>query len=155
MELFFFHYLARGVATMKKILFIILFILIFTSSAQALSWAYSFVVWNGNVYEVTDVKVVENEIGEHIGEVKTKPNDMTGEYRGNASNEFPKGTKYYEIKNVSTDKAIAVEGIENEYIKAIFIHEAPNHILEIVPYLILIVMVTVIIIVLTKRNNSM
>lgn len=127
--------------------------LIFTSSAQALSWAYSFVVWNGNVYEMTDEIVVENEIGEHIGEVKTTPNDMTGEYRGNASNEFPKGTKYYEINNVSTEIAIAVEIKENKFKKATYVHEAPFHWLEIVPYLILIVMVTVIIVVLIRREK--
>jgi len=138
---------------MKKIALSLLFMLIFTSSAQALSWAYSFVVWNGNVYEMTDELLEENEIGKHIGEVKTKPNDMTGEYRGNASNEFPKGTKYYEINNVSTDIAIAVEGKANEFQKAMFIHNAPFYWLEILPYIILIVMVTVIIIVLVRREK--
>ena len=140
---------------MKKIVFFILFMLIFTSSAKALSWAYSFVVWNGNVYEVTDEKVAENEIGKSIGEVKTTPNDMTGEYYGDASNDFPKGTKYYQINSVSTDIAIAVEVKANEYQKATFIHDAPLHWLEIVPYLFLIGMVTAVIIVLVKRNNSM
>ncbi len=52
----------------------------FTSSVQALSWAYPFVVWNGNVYEVKEEKVLESEIGKSIGEVKTRPNNMTGNY---------------------------------------------------------------------------
>ena len=130
---------------MKKILFFILFMLIFISSAQALSWAYSFVVWNGNVYEVTDVKVVENEIGEHIAEVKTTPNDMTGNYYGDASNVYPKGTKYYELNNVSSDIAIAVEIKENQYQKATFIREAPFHWMDLFPFLILIGMIIIII----------
>lgn len=130
---------------MKKIVFFILFMLIFTSSAQALSWAYSFVVWNGNVYEVIEEKVVENVIGKSIGQVKTTPNDMTGEYYGDASNVYPIGTKYYEITNVSTDKAIAVETKKDQYQKAIFIREAPFHWMDIVPFLIFIVLIIIIV----------
>lgn len=130
---------------MKNVVLLLLFVLIFTSSAQALSWAYSFVVWNGNVYEVTDEIVVENEIGKSIGEVKTTPNDMTGEYYGDASNVYPIGTKYYEINNVSTDKAIAVEAKENQYHKAIFIRKAPLHWMDIVPFLIFIVLIIIIV----------
>jgi ATP-dependent Zn protease len=133
----------------RSVLFFILFIFAFTSSVQALSWAYPFVVWNGNVYEVKEEKVLESEIGESIGEVKTRPNDMTGNYYGNASNHYPKGTKYFEINNISTKTAIAVEVAENQWLKAEYVHEAPFHWMDLVtkvlPFLILIVIAIVII----------
>lgn len=137
---------------MKK-LFFILFMLIYTSSVQALSWAYSFVVWNGNVYEVTKEKVLEKEIGESIGEVKTTPNDMTGNYYGDASNVFPKGTKYYEINNVSTDLAIAVEVEENMYQKVTFIREAPFHWMDTLPFIVLLVLTIIIVIDLRRLKK--
>lgn len=62
---------------MKRIILLfLLFIFISITSAQALSWAYSFVVWNGSVYEVTEESVLEDEIGNLIGQVKTKPNEI-------------------------------------------------------------------------------
>ncbi len=137
----------------KLVLLFILFMLIFTSSVQALSWAYSFVVWNGNVYEVTKEKVLEKEIGESIGEVKTTPNDMTGNYYGDASNVYPKGTKYYEINNVSTDIAIAVEVDEKMYQKATFIREAPFHWMDTLPFLVLLVLTIIIVIDLRRLKK--
>lgn len=66
----------------KNILFFLLNLL-FTFSAQGLDLAYPFVVWEGNVYEVTDEEVSKNDIEKEIGQVKTIPNDMTGDYYGN------------------------------------------------------------------------
>lgn len=136
------------VPLLRMVLFLILFIFSFISSAQALSWAYSFVVWSGNVYEVTEETVLESKLGEVIGEVKTKPNDMTGNFYGNASNSYPKGTKYYEINGRSTESAIAVEVEEKRWVVAVYVHKAPFHWLDLVtkilPFLILIAIVIVI-----------
>ncbi|WP_174731609.1 hypothetical protein [Mesobacillus harenae] len=82
--------------------------------------AYTFVVWKGNVYEVTEEEV--KEVGEVFGKVKRGVNERTGEYFGNASNGFKKGTKYYEIKGVSPNSA--VEDQTNHYLKAVYAHES-------------------------------
>lgn len=115
---------------MKRIsLLLLLFIFMISSSVQALSWAYPFVVWKGKVYEVKHEEFIEDsEITKVIGEVKTKPNDMTGKYYGDASNYYPKGTKYYAIKRTSTSIAIAVKE-NNRWVKAGFVHKAPFHIM--------------------------
>ena len=96
-----------------------------------MSWAYVFVVWEGNVYEVKqDESIADSEIGEVIGKVKTIPNDRTGSYFGNASNYYSKGTKYYKMNGISTADAIAIkEG--NQWVKAVYVHEAPFHILNL------------------------
>lgn len=110
---------------MKQIILTIGMILLLTTTASALSWAYAFVVYNGNVYEVTDQVVSELEIDQQIGEEKSKPNDQTGDYYGNASNFYDIGTKYYQIKGTSHKEAIAVESGEGQYKKAEFRHKAP------------------------------
>ncbi|MGD6896710.1 hypothetical protein [Bacillus infantis] len=123
---------------MKRTLLLFPFVLIiFAASAQALSWAYPFVVWDGNVYEVTNENVPESLIGENIGEVETRPDDMTGKYYGNASNEYQIGTNYFEIMDLPTDEGIAVEIADNEWRKAVFAHEAPSHWMDLVPYVLL------------------
>ncbi|WP_100333459.1 hypothetical protein [Bacillus alkalisoli] len=141
----------------RKVLFFLLCIFSLTTSVQALSWAYSFVVWNGNVYEVTNENVLEGEIGKIIGEVKTKPNDMTGNYYGDASNAYPKGTKYYEISGTPTKNSIAVEVEEKKWHKADFVHKAPFHWMnlakKIAPLLILGAVVVIIILRMKKNNN--
>ncbi|MFT4416447.1 hypothetical protein ACLM5H_21525 [Fredinandcohnia humi] len=123
----------------KTTLFLFLFMFITVSSAQALSWAYSFVVWKGNVYQVTDERVMD--VGKVIGEVKRGANDMTGKYFGDASNAYPKGTKYYEITGVPTKKAIAVEVEDKVWQKAIYQHEAPTHWLEYVLWVLLLFLI--------------
>lgn len=128
---------------------ILLFIFIFSSSVQALSWAYIFVVWDGKVYEVKQDEIIEQkDIGKMIGEVKTVPNEVTGEYYGNASNYYPIGTKYYEIKGISTSSAIAVKET-NQWVKAVYAHKAPFHIMNIItnPYIIMLSIATLIIII--------
>ncbi|WP_075618596.1 hypothetical protein [Paenisporosarcina indica] len=130
---------------MKKVI-ILFFLLIFsTTSVQALSWSYSFVVWKGNVYEVTKEKISESDIVRHLGEVKTKPNDMTGSYYGDASNAYPKGTRYFEINGELTETSIAVEVENNQWVKAVYVHKAPFHwmdiIIKVLPILIILLIV--------------
>lgn len=78
-------------------------------------WAYAFVVWDGYVYVVTDeqVKGIDKEIG-HV----TKYSDREGTYSGNFSNTYPKGTKYYSIRGVSTEEVIAIQEKDGTYSKA-------------------------------------
>ncbi|WP_033542155.1 hypothetical protein [Planococcus sp. CAU13] len=117
---------------MKKI-FLLSLVLMFTcfASVQALSWAYGFVVWDGNVYEVKEEEFLqENEVGEVIGEVETQADDMTGNHYGNASNYYPLGTKYYEIAGTPASEAIAVE-VDGQWLKAVYAHRAPFHIMNV------------------------
>lgn len=139
---------------MKKILIFFFLLMFTTTSVQALSWAYSFVVWDGNVYEVTKEKVSEGDIGRHIGEVKTRPNDMTGSYYGNASNAYPKGTNYFEIKGESTATSIAVEIENNEWVKAIYVHPAPFHWMDLFTKVLPIVVILLIIIVFVRHCKN-
>lgn len=94
--------------------FLLLTSLVLPSKSLATSWAYSFVVWDGYIYVVSDEQVTE--IGNEIGHV-TKYSDMES-YPGNFSNSFAKGTKYYSIKGISKNEAIAVEKSKGQYIKA-------------------------------------
>lgn len=139
---------------MRKItLFFLTFIFLINSSVHALSWAYSFVVWKGKVYEVKQEVIIEvSEIGKIIGEVKTKPNDMTGDYYGDASNTYPKGTKYYEIKDISTSTAIAVKEDDNQWVKAVYVHKAPFHIMNLLSnsYFISFIVISVVIVIGVK-----
>lgn len=106
-------------------------VLLFTTPAHALSWAYPFVVWDGKVYEVKQENVIpEQDIGKRIGEVKTIPNDMTGRYYGDASNMYPKGTAYHAIKGKDRNETIAVKD-EDRYVEAVYRHDAPFHVLDI------------------------
>lgn len=89
--------------------------LIVPSKSLATSWAYSFVVWDGYIYIVNDEYVTE--VDKEIGKV-TRYSDMY-QQSGNFSNVYEKGTKYYSIKDVSTDKAIAVEDGSGKYKKAV------------------------------------
>jgi hypothetical protein len=137
--------------------FSLLLIFMISSSVQALSWAYPFVVWKGKVYEVKQEEIIEDsEVGKIIGKVKTQPNDMTGNYYGNASNYYPKGTKYYEIKGKSTSTAIAVKE-DNKWVKAVYIHKAPFHIMNVLSnflFLSAIVIIVLIIIGAILRNSK-
>jgi hypothetical protein len=95
----------------------VLFVLFFSfypGKTLATSWAYSFVVWDGYIYVISDEYVTE--IGNEIGHV-TRHSDME-QYSGNFSNAYKRGTKYYSIKGISTDHAIAVEESDGQYKKA-------------------------------------
>lgn len=118
---------------MKKVsLLTLVLVFIFASSVQALSWAIIFVVWDGKVYEVKQDETIDpGKIGKVIGGVETQPDEETGKYYGNASNYFPIGTKYYEIKGISTSDAIAIKE-NDQWIKAVYVHDAPFHIMNII-----------------------
>ncbi|WP_341980644.1 hypothetical protein [Rossellomorea oryzaecorticis] len=100
------------------ILIAILHIMFFATTSSATSWAYPFVVWDGYRFEVLDEYV--EEIDSEIGEV-TSYSDMET-LSGNFSNEYIEGTKYYSIKGISTDEAIAVK-TGSQYKKAVRIGE--------------------------------
>ncbi|WP_254639175.1 hypothetical protein [Cohnella sp. GbtcB17] len=91
---------------------------LFGRSAYA-SWAYSFVVYHGNIYVVTDERIKPSQVGEKIGKV-TKYSDHEGTYSGHFSNRYPKGTKYYRINGVQIRDAIAVREAGDVYVKATY-----------------------------------
>ena len=92
------------------------FCFIFPIKTYATTWLYSFVVWDGNTYIVQEEEVtdVEKEIG-HV----TRHSSYDS-YGGNFSNSYKEGTKYFSIKGVSTEEAIAVETKKGIYLKAVF-----------------------------------
>ena len=83
------------------------------------SWAYAFVVYNVNIYVISEAHVDPKQIGKKIGKV-TKYSDNEGTYSGNFSNKFPKGTEYYEIQGVTTKEAIAIKESKGLFIKATY-----------------------------------
>jgi len=96
-------------------LFAMLFLFLLTPEKSLADWAYPFVVWDGYIYVISDEKV--EKVDKKIGHV-TKYSDREGTYSGNFSNVFKKGTKYYSIKGISTDEAIAVQDGNGKYKKA-------------------------------------
>ncbi len=146
---------------MKRItLLSLLLVFMISSNVQALSWAFSFVVWNGKVYEVKHEEIIaDSEIGKVIGKVKTKPNEMTGSYYGNTSNYYPRGTKYYEIKGTSTSAKIAVKE-DHQWVKAVYVHKAPFHIMNVfsnIYYIfavVIIALIVVVIVFLIKKSKT-
>ncbi len=117
---------------------LIWFVICFTvasSTAYALSWAYKFVVWEGGVYEVTEEIVDASDIGKKIGEVKRMADDRTGAYYGDASNYYEKGTRYYAIKGIDSGTAIAIEEEQDKWVKSVYLHEAPFHWTDLLPYI--------------------
>ncbi|MBM7662148.1 ABC-type transport system substrate-binding protein [Bacillus mesophilus] len=118
---------------MRRMIFLLLAcFFLTTSSTSALEWAYGFVVHNGKVYEVKEEETLsQEEIGDLIGKVETKADEYSGDYHGNASNFYEIGTLYYKIAEVSISEAIAVETKPNYYVKAVYVHDAPFHITNI------------------------
>ncbi|MFC4356287.1 hypothetical protein ACFO0S_14595 [Chryseomicrobium palamuruense] len=104
---------------------LIFFLLVTGGNAQALSWAYPFVTWDGKMYEVMEDQTLEaSEVGAVIGEVEMQADDMTGDYYGDASNVYEKGTKYYEILGTPKEVAIAVQ-VGNNWVQAVFVGDQP------------------------------
>ncbi|WP_310828993.1 hypothetical protein [Paenibacillus pedocola] len=106
---------------MKKSLFLLIAIclagtFIAIRSVHA-DWAYKFVVNEGKAYIISDIRVEPEQVDSIIGEV-TKYSDFEDTYSGNFSNHFPEGTKYYNIKDVNTNEAIAIKLNDGSYIKA-------------------------------------
>lgn len=109
---------------MRRVIGLVLLLLSVSLSAQALSWAYAFVVLDGRVYEVMDVAVLEADLGEVVGEVKTIADDMDGSYYGDASNMYPIGTTYRKVNGESMENVLAVED-ESGWKRAEYRHDAP------------------------------
>lgn len=63
-------------------------------------------VYHGNIYVISDeyTTTVDKIIG-HV----TKYSNRAGTYYGNFSNTYKKGTKYYSIKDIDIEEAIAIE----------------------------------------------
>jgi len=109
---------------MRRVIGLVLLFLSVSMSAQALSWAYAFVVLDGRVYEVMDVAVLEADLGEVVGEVKTMADDMDGSYYGDASNMYPVGTTYRKVNGEATEDVLAVED-GSGWKRAEYRHDAP------------------------------
>ncbi|GGG91036.1 hypothetical protein [Paenibacillus radicis (ex Gao et al. 2016)] len=86
----------------------------FGRQQTAQDWAYRFVVWNGDTYKATDETVLDVE--KQIGKVEHYSDHESTRATGVFSNEYQKGTALYKIKDVSTEKAIAVESSEGNYV---------------------------------------
>lgn len=105
---------------MKKFIIVILAIVaLMPMRSMNADWAYSFVVYSGDIYEISDDELIpSNEIVKKIGQV-TRYSDHEGTYSGNFSNIYPKGTPYYSIKNIDPKEIIAIKTHEAEFVKAI------------------------------------
>lgn len=88
-----------------------------SSEGSSADWAYNFVVWNGDIYEVLNEEVNNSEIEEAIGEIK-QYSDYEGIYSDGFSNKYQVGTKLYKIKGLETSENIAIETKEGHYINA-------------------------------------
>jgi hypothetical protein len=55
-------------------------------TSSAASWAFEFVVYNGDIYKITSDKVTN--VGKEIGAVNNY-SDKEGTYSGNFSNKYP------------------------------------------------------------------
>jgi hypothetical protein len=78
-------------------------------------WAYIFVVWDGFTYVVSDEIVTE--VDNVVGNV-TIYSSIEGTYTGNFSNAYKEGTKYYSIKGIDTNEAIAIQENDGKYKRA-------------------------------------
>lgn len=123
---------------MKKSILIVLILFFLAPSAFVWAdWASRFVVYAGDMYEVTDETVSPDDIENEIGKV-TRYSDKEGTYAGNFSNTFPKGTAYYSIINLDVQEAIAILTSDGTYIKAVNKGHYNNDFVEIRSWLILI-----------------
>ncbi|MEC0238544.1 hypothetical protein P4H66_01485 [Paenibacillus dokdonensis] len=104
---------------MKKIAILMSIFFLFVHTEASASWAYSFVVYNSSVYAVTMEEVSSELIGNQIGKV-TRFSDKEGTYRGNFSNQYPKGTLYYAINGIDSKQQIAVKTDADTYVKAVY-----------------------------------
>jgi hypothetical protein len=102
--------------------YLLSFVFIFTIINSSLfpnktlaEWAYSFVVWDGYTYVVSDEYVTE--VDKVIGNV-TIYSSIEGTYSGNFSNAYKEGTKYYLIKGIDTNEAIAIQESDGKYKRA-------------------------------------
>jgi hypothetical protein len=82
-------------------------------------------MWNSKTYVITDDMIEPTKIGQEIGEVTRYSTSETSKISDsdNFSNAFKRGTKYFEIKGINTNEALAVEKEEGKFIKAIILDE--------------------------------
>ncbi|MFD0712343.1 hypothetical protein [Paenibacillus sp. GCM10027626] len=92
---------------------------LFMSGAVHADWAHAFVVYDGNIYVISEEQVDPGKIGSKLGEV-TRYSDREGTYSGNFSNTYPKGTEYYEINETKEKDAIAIKEKAGTYRKALY-----------------------------------
>ena len=140
---------------MRRLTFLILVSLSIALPVSALSWAYTFVVFDRNAYEVLDTTIEEDALGDVIGEVETTVNDETGRYYGNASNGYPIGTTYREVDGESVEDVIAVED-GSEWKRAEYRFEAPYHTRDFVTffgYILLVLGIVVVSWTFFKRSS--
>ncbi|MBP2002758.1 hypothetical protein J2Z69_003869 [Paenibacillus shirakamiensis] len=95
--------------------------LIIPSVRVAASWTDPFVTYSDGVYTVTEELVEEQLLDHQIGKV-TLHSPEEGNYSGNFSNSYPKGTAYYSIKGTSKNKEIAIKADDHTFFKATFDH---------------------------------
>jgi hypothetical protein len=138
----------------STILFFAIFCSLLVPSKSFADWAYSFVVYDGYVYVISDEHVID--IGKEIGQV-TKYSDREGSYYGNFSNTYEEGTKYYSINGISTGTAIAVDD-HGTYIKAIrdgvYAGSKYNPIFIVIGGVFLFVIITFLIFIVQKKVTS-
>lgn len=143
---------------MKKFIIVILAIIaLLPLHAVSADWAGSFVVYSGDIYEISDDELIpSNEIDKKIGQV-TRYSDHEGTYSGNFSNIYPKGTPYYSIKNIDPKEIIAIKTHEAEFVKAINKGQYANGQLESKTIWISILgslIIVLLIILIMKRKKS-
>lgn len=107
--------------SIKTVLVLVILLIIPFHTAYA-KWSYQFVVYNKNVYVITDKKVNAELIGSKIGRVTTY-STHEGTYWGNFSNTYPTGTKFYEIIGSDVNKVIAIKKENGDFIEAQYEHE--------------------------------
>jgi len=140
---------------MRRLIFLILLSVFIAIPVSALSFAYTFVVFDRNAYEVLDITIEEDALGDVIGEVETTVNDETGRYYGNASNGYPIGTVYREVDGESVEDVIAVED-GSEWKRAEYRFEAPYHTRDFVTffgYILLVLGIVVVSWTFYKRSS--
>lgn len=140
---------------MRRLIFLILLSVFIAIPVSALSFAYTFVVFDRNAYEVLDITIEEDALGDVIGEVETTVNDETGRYYGNASNGYPIGTTYREVDGESVEDVIAVED-GSEWKRAEYRFKAPYHTRDFVTffgYTLLVLGIVVVSWTLFKRSS--
>jgi hypothetical protein len=104
---------------MKKTLLTSILLLLIINQSVSASWAFQFVVYSSNIYKVTNEIISPDKINKRIGQV-SHFSDKEGTYRGNFSNVYPKGTRYFSIEGIDKNKEIAIKTEDNIYLKAIY-----------------------------------
>jgi hypothetical protein len=101
----------EGLVMKKEILTLaVLFFLVSCSTSNQpnlQSWAFNVVTWNHGIYRITSETAAE--IDKEIGTIKTHSTSESSDLPNLFSNKYKKGTRLFKIKNVETNKCIAVQ----------------------------------------------